>query len=136
MNIRSMLLLTALVVTASAFADSSTTPPEQASIPFASNGGIRNWQADRDKGLWIQDSRGKWYYAEFMGDTCRGLNFATSIGFDTLPIGTLDRTSTVIVPRDGRCPIKSVVSSKGPEKRKKSQQEMPAATEKSDTTTD
>ena len=94
----------------------------QASIPFANNGGIRNWHADRDKGLWIQDSHGKWYYAEFLGGTCRGLNFATTIGFDTLPSGTLDRSTTVVVPREGRCPLQSVVSSTGPDKRKKAEQ--------------
>jgi hypothetical protein len=61
-----------------------------------------------------------------MGGTCRGLNFATTIGFDTLPTGTLDRSSTVVVPREGRCPLQSVVSSTGPDKRKKAQDE-PAA---------
>jgi len=115
---------------AQAAAESAEAP--QASIPFANNGGIRNWHADRDKGLWIQDSRGKWYYAEFMGGTCRGLNFATTIGFDTLPTGTLDRSTTVVVPREGRCPLQSVVSSTGPDKRKKTESadsENPAARE-------
>lgn len=117
--------LLAIVTAAGAQAATPAQAPET-SIPFANNGGIRNWHADRDKGLWIQDSRGRWYYARFMGGTCRGLTFATSIGFETLPTGSLDRSSTVVVPREGRCPLQSLVSSEGPPKRKKAGDEADA----------
>jgi len=96
----------------------STPALVEASIPFANYGGIRDWQPDRDRGLWVQSVHRKWYYARFMG-TCLGLNFATAIGFDTHPLGSFDRWSTVIVPRYGRCTIQSLSLSDGPPKKVK-----------------
>lgn len=83
------------------------------SIPFANHGGIRDWQADRDRGLWIQDSFGKWYYAAVMSP-CIGLNFANSIGFDTRPMGSFDKFSYIVVPREGRCAIQTLRPSGAP----------------------
>ncbi|MEP7243599.1 MAG: DUF6491 family protein [Gammaproteobacteria bacterium] len=96
----------------------STPALVEASIPFANYGGIRDWQPDRDRGLWVQSVHRKWYYARFMG-TCLGLNFANAIGFDTHPLGSFDRWSTVIVPRYGRCTIQSLSLSDGPPKKVK-----------------
>lgn len=90
----------------------------QASIAFANHGGIRDWQADRDRGLWVQDVHRNWYYATFMGP-CFGLNFANAIGFDTRPMGTFDRFSSIIVPREGRCVVQSFVPSDGPPRKLK-----------------
>jgi hypothetical protein len=94
------------------FASEKTTTP-QAQIPFVNYGGINDWQADHDKGLWIQDNHRKWYYASLMGP-CSGLGFATSVGFDTAPFGTFDRFSSVIVPGWGRCIVQTLTSSDGP----------------------
>jgi hypothetical protein len=106
----------AAVSLGSAFAaDTAATP--QASIPFADHGGIWNWQADGDKGLWVQSNNRKWYYAKFMGP-CIGLDFANSVGFDTRPMGTFDRFSAVVVPRWGKCHLQSLELSEGPPRKK------------------
>jgi Family of unknown function (DUF6491) len=85
----------------------------QASIPFVNHGGIRDWQADKRDGLWIQDNRRQWYYAKVMGP-CIGLDYAWTIAFDTRPLGTLDRFSSIIVPHEQRCPIQSLIRSDAP----------------------
>jgi uncharacterized protein DUF6491 len=94
----------------------ATAPSQQASIPFVNFGGIRDWQADEDRGLWIQDAHRNWYYAKLMGP-CFGLNFATTIGFDARPMDTFDRFSAIIVPREGRCMVQSLTPSAGPSER-------------------
>lgn len=112
------LLLTALAgsgLARAAGASDSTTP--QASIPFVSHGSIRNWQADRTRGVWVQDARRNWYYAKLLGP-CIGLDFATRLGFDTRPMGTFDRFSTVVVPGEGRCTVQSLTQSDGPPPRR------------------
>jgi hypothetical protein len=105
------------------FAASSTGKAE-ASIPF---GLIRDWHADKERGMWIQAYSRKWYYAEFMG-RCHGLNFATAVGFDTRYQSSFDRWSTVFVPGYGRCPIQTFTPSEGPprKKRKNAETEQPA----------
>ncbi|HEY4365666.1 MAG TPA: DUF6491 family protein [Steroidobacteraceae bacterium] len=104
----------------------AAAPTTDVSVPFANHGGIRDWSADNDRGLWVQDAHRKWYYAKLMGP-CMGLNFATSIGFDTRPMGTLDRFSTIIVPREGRCTIESLAPSEGPPVKHKAAAGAPAS---------
>lgn len=101
----------------SVFAADNAAKPA-ASIPFANHGGIWNWQADKDKGLWVQSNNRRWYYATFMGP-CIGLNFANAVGFDTRPMGTFDRFSAVVVPSWGKCQVQSFELSEGPPARKK-----------------
>jgi hypothetical protein len=101
---------TLLVLTGAATAQPAA--PE-ASIPFANRGGIYDWHADKDRGLWVQDVHRNWYYAKFMGP-CIGLDFANSIAFDTRPIGTFDKFSTVRVPGAGRCTVQSFTVSESP----------------------
>lgn len=96
----------------------------EASIPF---GLIRDWQADREKGMWVQAYSRKWYYAEFMG-RCLGLNFATAVGFDTRFQSSFDRFSSVFVPGYGRCAIRSLVpSAEGPPRKKRKTKDTDAA---------
>ena len=46
--------------------EASGAAASEASIPFVQYGGIRNWKADRNHGLWIQDdSRRNRYDARF-----------------------------------------------------------------------
>jgi hypothetical protein len=85
----------------------------EAQIPFVNHGGIYNWQADRDQGLWIQDAHRNWYYATLMG-RCNGLSFATAIAFDTRPLDTFDRFSAIVVPGSGRCPVQNFAASDAP----------------------
>jgi hypothetical protein len=99
------------VALAGAAAASNAAPDVK--IPFANHGGIRDWEADRDQGLWVQDAHRNWFYAKFMSP-CIGLNFAQSIGFDTHPMGTFDRFSAIVVPGEGRCQVQSLRVSGAP----------------------
>jgi hypothetical protein len=110
-------LLTAALAAAplsTALAESEPAKVE-ASIPF---GLIRDWQADRERGMWIQAYSRKWYYAQFLG-RCSGLAFATAVGFDTRHQSSFDRWSSVFVPGYGRCPIQTFQPSDGPPRRKR-----------------
>ncbi|HVY82401.1 MAG TPA: DUF6491 family protein [Steroidobacteraceae bacterium] len=107
----------AAVAAADTAADSSATP--EPSIAFANHGGIRDWRADKDRGLWVQDVHGNWYYATLMGP-CTGLDFAERIAFDTRPNGSFDRWSAIIVPHYGRCTVQSFRQSGAPSGRQKS----------------
>jgi hypothetical protein len=104
----------ALLATAGvAFA--SEAPVTKDYIPFANHGGIRDWKADRDQGLWVQDIHRQWYYAKLMG-SCTGLNFAQTIGFDTHPLGRFDKFSSIYVPGagGGRCAVQTFTVSGAP----------------------
>lgn len=103
-----------LAVAGAAFAGEANAPPK-ASIPFANHGGIRDWKADRDQGLWVQDIHRQWYYAKLMAP-CIGLNFAQTIGFDTHPFGRFDQFSSIYVPGagGGRCAVQSFTMSGAP----------------------
>ena len=102
----------ALLAAAGAACASEAAAPD-VSIPFANHGGIRDWKADRDQGVWVQDIHRKWYYAKLMG-TCIGLDFAQTIGFDTHPLGRFDQFSSIFVPGGGRCAVQSLTSSVEP----------------------
>ena len=107
---RRVLIAAALAVAPIGVACATAPSKVEASIPF---GLIRDWQADRDRGMWVQAYSRKWYYAEFMG-RCTGLNFATAVGFDTRFQSSFDRFSSVFVPGYGRCPIQTFTPSEGP----------------------
>ncbi|MEJ0034789.1 MAG: DUF6491 family protein [Gammaproteobacteria bacterium] len=107
-----------LAVAPIGLACANTAPAPEASIPFVNFGGIHDWKADHDKGLWVQDIHRKWYYATFMGP-CVGLDFAVHVGFDARPMDTFDRFSSVIVPGWGRCTLKSMTTSDGPPVKRK-----------------
>jgi len=109
------LALGAALLAAAGAASASETITPRAYIPFANHGGIRDWKADRDQGLWVQDVHRQWYYAKFMGP-CTGLNFAQTIGFDTHPLGRFDQFSAIVVPGSGggRCTVQSFTVSGAP----------------------
>jgi hypothetical protein len=109
----SLLLGAAFASGAASATEASKSAQPQASIPFVQYGAIRDWQADGTRGLWIQDNHRDWYYAKLMGP-CFGLDFATTIAFDTRPMGTFDRFSSIIVPHEGKCVVQSFVESDGP----------------------
>jgi hypothetical protein len=87
---------------------------KETSIPFMDvRGSIYNFEADRDRGVWLQTQSRRWYYAQVLGP-CTGLPFAQRIGVDTRFGGNqLDRTGTLLV--DGqRCSLTSLTASNGP----------------------
>jgi hypothetical protein len=88
----------------------------EAAIPFADHGGINNWEADGNRGLWVQSSHNKWYYGTFAAP-CFGLQFHETLKFRFSPSGSLDRYSQ-IETRDpgGNCWFKSFTASEGPPK--------------------
>ncbi len=88
----------------------------EAKIVFPNRGAIRNFEADGNDGLWLEDRQRRWYYAEIAGG-CQELNFAQAIGFDTRGSPRFDRFSAIIVDGE-RCPISSLVTSQKPLPRK------------------
>jgi len=110
-------LAAATSVAADSAAKAPARPPE-ATIPFAAHDGIENWEADGNKGLWIQARDHHWYYAKLFAP-CPGLPFHESLGFKFGPSGELDRWSEVITRDSGRCSFTSLVASAGPPKKVK-----------------
>jgi len=116
----------AALLAASGLAMAETTPrpkeaagaakPQEASIPFANHGGIRDWRADGDRGMWVQDSHNRWYYGRFMAP-CTGLQFAEAVRFKTSPSDQLDRWSFVRARDTGNCAFSSFARSDGPPKK-------------------
>jgi hypothetical protein len=97
-------------------ADQQAVAPKasQAAIPFANlRSSIRHWQADGTQGLWVQDARRQWYYAELLSP-CHGLDFAMRVGFRTHGSGTLDRFGSLVIPGHDSCAIRSFTRSEGP----------------------
>lgn len=84
----------------------------EASIPFANHGGIRNFEANGDRGLWIEDRQRRWYYARIIGP-CRSLDHATGIGFDTRGASSLDKFGGIYVSGD-YCQFESLVTAAKP----------------------
>lgn len=85
-------------------------------IPFANNGGIRNFEANGDRGLWIEDRQRRWYYARIVGP-CHSLDHANALAFDTRGASSLDRFGGVIVDRE-HCQFESLVTAEKPLPRK------------------
>ena len=95
---------------------------EEARIPFADKGGIRDWSAGADdETLYVQDSQRRWYKATLLGPAF-ALNTEWAIGFDTGTGGTFDRFSHVVV--DGqRYAVGSLVRIEGEPPRRGEQQD-------------
>lgn len=114
MKRRSILVAAALaVLSGPALADTASREVGvEASITFPSNATIRNYRADGERGVWIEDRRRNWYYASFFG-RCRNIDFAQAIGIDTRGTSRLDRFSTIIVGHE-RCAIERLVTADKP----------------------
>jgi hypothetical protein len=91
--------------------------PAEARIPFVNHGGIRDWRAEDNDTLYVQDRHRQWYKATLMHNAI-GLRFANAIGFETRGIDSFDRFSSIVV--DGqRIPIQSLVRVEAPPSRQK-----------------
>lgn len=88
----------------------------ESSIMLPSDSSIRNWQADGDRGIWVQARGGRWYYGTFAG-LCFEIDSALAIAVDTRGLSRLDRFSTILV-RGERCPLSSFVTSAPPPSKK------------------
>lgn len=111
--ITGLLPLAAPVSAADAGGGSALADAPEASIPFANRGGIRDWNAIDDKGIWIQSIRGQWYYATFFGP-CTGIHFQQAVRFLPGTTGTLDKWSAVVNRQTGRCRFSSLKASAEP----------------------
>jgi hypothetical protein len=118
---------TAIVVLAmaplTAAVGDSDLPTARASLPFLSRAELRDWLANGERGLWVQTSSFKWFYARFMG-RCPGLDATNSLAFDTRASGNIRRPPSVVVPGRGRCIVRSVAPSAGPAKDRNAKVEL------------
>jgi hypothetical protein len=112
-----MRFLTALMLAAAPLSlAAEETPPREVgvegNISFPAHGGIRNFRADNDKGVWLEDRQRNWYYASFLG-TCPEIRFAQGIGLDTRGSARFDKYSKILVGNDV-CAIATLVTADKP----------------------
>ena len=116
LSLAAVLLPLSAVAAANEPAPKSVNAPRElgveSSIVFPSDSSIRNWKADRDRGIWLQDRRNNWFYGSFAG-LCRDVDFAQAIGVETRGAGRLDKFASIIV-RGERCLLSSFVTSAPP----------------------
>lgn len=116
----SLIAIAAAMIATPALARKAPPAPvasgQETSIPFVGTIGLYDFQADSDRGVWLQDQRRRWYYGRISG-ICTGLPFATRIGVDTRFGGSqFDRTGVLLVDGE-RCHIDSLVTSAAPPKK-------------------
>ncbi len=105
-------------------APASPAQPAEASIPFVNHGGIRDWRAQGDSTLYVQDQSGQWYRASLMGPAF-DLPFAQAIGFEARGTDTFDRFASVVVHGQSY-PVQSLVKVSGPPAKATSGKAAPA----------
>ena len=107
----------AFLALGTACAAAATVPSEETEIPYANRDGIVEWEVAGDDLLYVHALTGGWYRVRTLG-RCNRLKTAVALGFETSPMGQLDRHSAI---RAGghRCPIVSVVRADGPPPKKK-----------------
>jgi hypothetical protein len=106
-----------LALAAPAGAEPSKRDAEEVRIPFPARGGIRNFHAESEDVVYVQDRRRNWYRAELVGP-CYGLQRAIRIGFDTRGSSVFDRFSHILVGHE-RCPIASLEPSERPQRKRR-----------------
>lgn len=112
-----MKALFALAATCAALSACAPTPMQpltaaDTSIPFAANGGIRDWYSNNNQSIYLRDRTGRWYLATFNG-LCQNLPAAQTIQFETDASGSFDRFSSISTEY-GRCQVGSVVHAQAP----------------------
>jgi hypothetical protein len=83
-----------------------------ASIDYAAGGGIRDWHADDDRGVYLRDRTNRWYYAAFR-HRCPGVVRDQRIAFDTNGFQRFDRLSSVKTATE-TCAVESLDRSDAP----------------------
>jgi hypothetical protein len=84
----------------------------EATLPFARRS-IWNWEADGQKGIWVEALGHQWYYGKFLSP-CTELPFRNGVHFRFGPSGELDKWSAIIVPHYPECSFISFIRSDGP----------------------
>ena len=87
--------------------------PGLASIDDAARGGIRDWHAEDDRGIYLRDRTNRWYYAAFRHN-CPGVLYDQRIAFRTSASNRFDRQSLVQTETE-TCAVESVDRSDAPE---------------------
>ena len=95
----------------------NAAPPPEATLPFARRN-VWNWEADGQKGIWVEALGHQWYYGKFLAP-CTELPFRDGVHFRFGPSGELDKWSAVLVPHYPDCTFTSFIRSDGPPKRAK-----------------
>lgn len=91
--------LAALALGAPALAEQApaeAAAQEDARIPFANSGGIRDWRGHDRQTLYVQDRQRHWYKATLASPSV-DLRSAIEIGFDTGPSDIFDKFSVVVI---------------------------------------
>ncbi len=97
---------------AAAAAPGAATRHDDASIPFANQGGVRDWRAEGSRDVYFQDDHGQWYLAKLFAPAS-DLPFVEFIGIDASPGGSLDKWSAIYV-RGQRYTFESFAKVAGP----------------------
>lgn len=113
------LAFVACLSTAAVASDHSQRPiGKETSIPFASNGGIRNWEAGPPKSgvLYVQDRQLKWYKVQMTGPCIQSKGGPLTVQYTTDNGGQFDTFSKLTFPDyAGRtCGISSIKTSLPP----------------------
>ncbi|HTT01788.1 MAG TPA: DUF6491 family protein [Steroidobacteraceae bacterium] len=112
-GIGASILALSACVTESGSGSGGAEDSTRASIAFASHGGIYDWAADGDRGIYIQDNSRQWYYAKLLAP-CINLPFAQRVGFVTEPgSGSFNKFSSIIV-RGQQCFVQTFAKSAPP----------------------
>ena len=123
----SLVLGAAIAGAAESGTNAKTAPAQEARIPFAALGGINNWVADGETGLYIEGIRHQWYHAKLMGD-CLDLPYVEHIGFVMEPDSSFDKFSSIVV-RGHVCQVASMVKSEAPSKVSKAKKTQESSTD-------
>lgn len=101
------------------------TPPAEVTLAFARRN-IWNWEADGQKGIWVEDIGHRWYYGKFMAP-CIDLPFREGVAFRFGPAGELDKFGGLEMRGFGPCNFISFTRSDGPPHPKKKSKPAAAA---------
>lgn len=91
---------------------------KETTIPFASNGGIRNWEAGPPKSgiVYVQDRRLDWYRVEMSGPCIQSKGGPLTVLYTTDNGGAFDTFSKLTFPdyANRTCGVKSITTSLPP----------------------
>lgn len=105
-------LCLAMLLQAACSTSTSVDLALEQSIPFANQGGIRNWRPVDDTSLLIEDRNGQWYLARLQSAS-GDLAFAEQVVFLTNPGGAFGRLGALLI-KGVRHPVISLVKVQAP----------------------